>query len=195
MTLRQLLTGVPLLGKIPDPEMEITSVSCDSRAIRPGALFLALPGEKTDGHRYIRAALDKGAAAVLCQTPLPEPGPWLVTEDARLALALVSANWFGRPGDQMLLIGVTGTNGKTTTTHLLKAVLEGVLHTKVGLIGTNRNLIVLADAPPCHPPNRYPVPQLDPLLPWNPSSGPRTVPRFYRWRKHKPCISPYLSPF
>jgi len=141
MTLRQLLTGVPLLGEIHDPEMEITSVSCDSRAIRPGALFLALPGEKTDGHRYIRAALDKGAAAVLCQTPPPEPGPWLVTGDARLALALVSANWFGHPGEEMTLVAVTGTNGKTTTTSLIREMLAGALHTKVGLIGTNRNMV------------------------------------------------------
>ena len=75
------------------------------------------------------------------QNASPYPGPWLTTEDPRLAWALLCANWFGRPGEGMTLVAVTGTNGKTTTTSLLKEVLEGVLHTRVGLIGTNRNLI------------------------------------------------------
>ena len=141
MKLRQLLEGVPLAGGNLNQDMEINSISYDSREIRPGALFLALPGSGTDGHRYIGQALERGAAAVLCQRPPEGPGPWLVTEDSRLALALVSANWFGRPGEGMTLLAVTGTNGKTTTTSLLKELLEGALHTKVGLVGTNRNMI------------------------------------------------------
>ena len=107
----------------------------------PGCLFVALPGYKTDGHRYIRQALERGAAAVLCQRPPEGEGPWLVTEDTRAALADVSANWFGRPAEAMTCVGVTGTNGKTTTTYLLKAALEGALKAKVGLIGTNQNMI------------------------------------------------------
>ena len=107
----------------------------------PGCLFVALPGYKTDGHRYIRQALERGAAAVLCQRPPEGEGPWLVTEDTRAALAIASANWFGHPARELTLLAVTGTNGKTTTTYLLKAMLEGCLHTKVGLIGTNQNLI------------------------------------------------------
>ncbi len=141
MKLRDLLAGVPLVGEKSDLDMEISSISYDSRTLAPGALFVAMSGDKTDGHRYIKAALDRGAAAVLCQTPPDGPGPWLVTEDSRLALALVSANWFGRPGNGMTLVAVTGTNGKTTTTYLLKAMLEGVLGAKVGLIGTNQNMI------------------------------------------------------
>ena len=141
MKLHSVLAGVPLVGEELDFDMEITSISYDSRTVSPGSLFVALPGEKDDGQKYISQALERGAAAVLCRERPEGDGPWLVTPDPRRALALISANWFGRPGDQMLLIGVTGTNGKTTTTHLLKAVLEGVLHTKVGLIGTNRNLI------------------------------------------------------
>ena len=141
MKLYELLDGVSLTGGSASWEMEISSISCDTRDIRPGALFVALPGGKTDGHLYISAALDRGASAVLCQRPPDAPGPWLTTEDTRLALALISANWFGRPGDAMALIAVTGTNGKTTTTSLIKELLERAAGAKVGLIGTNRNMI------------------------------------------------------
>ena len=147
MKLRDLLAGVPLTGGEVNLDMEIFSISYDSRTLCPGALFVALPGAKTDGHRYLDAALEKGAAAVVCSRPPDRPGPWLVTEDPRLALALVSANWFGRPGDSMKLVAVTGTNGKTTTTSLLKELLERVLGAKVGLIGTNRNMIASRELP------------------------------------------------
>ena len=147
MKLCDLLAGVPLTGGEVNPDMEIFSISYDTRTLAPGALFVALPGTKTDGHRYIETALEKGAAAVVCAQPPQRPGPWLVVEDPRLALALLSANWFGRPGDQMTLVAVTGTNGKTTTTSLLKEMLERVLGTKVGLIGTNRNMIGAKELP------------------------------------------------
>lgn len=147
MNLRSLLAGVPLTGAAADLKMEISSISYDSRTLEPGALFVALSGEKTDGHRYMETALEKGAAAVLCREPPSGSGPWITTGDTRLALALVSANWFGRPGDGMTLVAVTGTNGKTTTTSLLKEMLEGVLGAKVGLIGTNRNLIGQRELP------------------------------------------------
>ena len=107
----------------------------------PGCLFAALPGYKTDGHRFISQALALGASAVLCEHAPEEAGPWIVVPDARAALAAVSANWFGRPADRLTALAVTGTNGKTTTTYLLKAMLEGVLGAKVGLIGTNQNMI------------------------------------------------------
>ncbi len=147
MILRELLAGVPLTGGSPDLDMEISSISYDTRTIQPGALFVALSGNKTDGHRYIQTAVDRGAAAVLCERPPEAPGPWLKTEDSRLALALLSANWFGRPGDGMTLVAVTGTNGKTTTTSLLKELLERVTGARVGLIGTNRNMIGEAELP------------------------------------------------
>ncbi len=147
MILRDLLAGVPLTGESTGLDMEISSISCDARTIQPGALFVALPGGKTDGHLYIETALEKGAAAVLCERAPEGPGPWLVTEDSRCALALVSANWFGRPGDGMTLVAVTGTNGKTTTTSLLKELLERTTGAKVGLIGTNRNMIGAAELP------------------------------------------------
>ena len=147
MKLCDLLAGVPLRGKCFNSELDITSISCDSRTTRPGALFVALRGEKSDGNDYIQAALAKGAAAVLCEEPPACPGPFLATGDARLALALISANWFGRPGEKMILTAVTGTNGKTTTTSLLKELLEGRPGTRVGLIGTNRNMIGRRELP------------------------------------------------
>ncbi len=141
MILRELLAGVPLTGGNLNPDMEISSISYDTRTLAPGALFVALSGDKTDGHLYIQTALEKGAAAVLCERAPEEAGPWLTTPDSRCALALVSANWFGRPGDGMTLVAVTGTNGKTTTTSLLKELLEQVTGARVGLVGTNRNMI------------------------------------------------------
>jgi UDP-N-acetylmuramoyl-L-alanyl-D-glutamate--2,6-diaminopimelate ligase len=141
LKLDQLLQGVALTNCAVARDVQITSVSYDTRTLQPGALFVALPGYKTDGHRYIPQALEKGAAAVLCQQPPEGEGPWLVCPDTRAALARVGANWFGRPADQMKLLAVTGTNGKTTTTYLLKEVLERSIGAKVGLIGTNRNMI------------------------------------------------------
>ena len=141
MKLWNLLHGVPLAGEHFTEDMEISSLSYDTRTLEPGALFVALPGARTDGARFIREALEKGAAAVLCETPPEGEGPWLATPDARRALALASANWFGHPARKLTLVGVTGTNGKTTTTYLLKAALEGALKAKVGLIGTNQNMI------------------------------------------------------
>ena len=141
MKLHAILAGVPLTGGSLDLDMEISSISNDTRTLTPGALFVALSGDKTDGHRYIQTALDRGAAAVLCQHAPEKPGPWLTTADSHLAMALVSANFLGRPGDSMTLAAVTGTNGKTTTTSLLKELLERAAGAKVGLIGTNRNMI------------------------------------------------------
>ncbi len=133
MKLCQLLEGVPITSGNYDPQMEISSISYDSRTLRPGALYVALQGEKTDGHHHIADARRAGAVAVICHSG----GEGIATPDTRMALAIVSANWFYHPASGLSLIGVTGTNGKTTTTHLMKAILEGVLGTKVGLIGTN----------------------------------------------------------
>ena len=140
MRLNQLLAGVALTERRAG-DVECSGICYDTRTMVPGCLFVALPGYKTDGHKYIAQALEQGAAAVLCQHPPEGEGPWLVTPDARAALAAVSANWFGHPARDLTLLAVTGTNGKTTTTYLLKAMLEGVLGARVGLIGTNQNMV------------------------------------------------------
>jgi UDP-N-acetylmuramoyl-L-alanyl-D-glutamate--2,6-diaminopimelate ligase len=140
MQLENLLDGVILQDRAVQ-DVEISGICYDTRDMTPGCLFAALPGYKTDGQNFIDEALEKGAAAVLCRRAPERDGPWLVTADPRAALAQISANWFGHPAREMTVIGVTGTNGKTTTTYLLKAVLEQVVGAKVGLIGTNQNLI------------------------------------------------------
>ena len=124
-----------------DLRMEITGVSYDSRHTRPGDLFIALEGYETDGHKYIPMAREKGAACVLCQKTPQDGGPWVRTGDSRGALAQAGRNWFGDPAGEMIMLGVTGTNGKTTTTYLLKDVLEKAAGAKVGLIGTNQNMV------------------------------------------------------
>ena len=102
MKLRDLLAGVPLTGGNADLNMEINSISYDSRTLEPGALFVTLSGSKTDGHRYVAQALEKGAAAILCREP-PRTGSWLSTPAPRTALARGSAAWFGYPGEEMTL--------------------------------------------------------------------------------------------
>ena len=160
MRLNQLLAGVALTERRAG-DVECSGICYDTRTMEPGCLFVALPGYKTDGHKYIAQALEQGAAAVLCQHPPEGEGPWLVTPDARAALAAVSANWFGHPALDMTLLAVTGTNGKTTTTYLLKAMLDGVLGARVGLIGTNQNMVG-EEVLPAHrtTPESYEVQQL-----------------------------------
>lgn len=139
MKLQELLQGVAVKSAAAPMDLEIGEVRYDSRAVRPGDLFVAIRGFATDGHQYIAKALAQGAAAVVCE----EAGagvPAVVVADSRVALAEIAANRFGHPADAMTMVGVTGTNGKTTTTYLVKHILEAQGH-KVGLIGTNQNLI------------------------------------------------------
>ncbi len=139
MKLQELLKDVAVLRCTATEDTEICEVRYDSRAVQPGDLFVAIRGYATDGHRYIDKALAQGAAAVVCEEA-PEGAPAVVVENARRALAQIAANRFGHPADSMVMLGVTGTNGKTTTTYLVKHMLEAAGH-KVGLIGTNQNLI------------------------------------------------------
>lgn len=141
MKLSQLLNGISLLEDHIGQDVEITSLSCDTRTMKPGALFVALPGFHWDGNEFITEALNKGAAAVLCGSRPGQEGPWLVVANPRAVFARLSANWFSHPAKELMMLGVTGTNGKTTTTYLLKAMLETVQGAKVGLIGTNQNMI------------------------------------------------------
>ncbi|MCD8190330.1 MAG: UDP-N-acetylmuramoyl-L-alanyl-D-glutamate--2,6-diaminopimelate ligase [Clostridiales bacterium] len=118
-------------------ETEISELVYDSRKAVPGCIFICMPGAVTDGHQYIPDVLAKGAAAVVVEHPVevPEDVTVIGVPNARLALAELSAAWFGHPAEKLTTIGVTGTKGKTTTTYMIKGILEksGL---PTGLIGT-----------------------------------------------------------
>ena len=141
MKLCDLLKDIPVLVNHASGELEISGVSYDSRLTKPGDLFVAITGYAQDGHRYIPMAVEKGAVCVICERPPEGDIPYVQVEHSRRALALLGVNWFDHPAEKLVMTAVTGTNGKTSTTYLLKAVLEQAQGAKVGLIGTNQNMI------------------------------------------------------
>ena len=141
MKLQELLQGITVLESKAPQDMEITGVSYSSNTVRTGELFVAVPGYATDGHRYIPDAVARGAAVVLCEREMPQEVPWVRVASSREALARLGVNRYGDPSKTMRIIGVTGTNGKTSVTYLLKTLLENVCGAKVGLIGTICNMI------------------------------------------------------
>lgn len=122
------------------PQAEITAVDYDSRKVGRGSLFCCLVGEKTDGHNFASMAVEKGASALICQRPLPLNVPQLIVPDGREAMARAAACFYGHPEREMTMLAVTGTNGKTSVTYMVKSVAE-TAGKKVGLIGTIQNLI------------------------------------------------------
>ncbi len=141
MRLTALLQNVSVLEYHCDQDLEITDVAYDSRKVVQGGAFVVISGYATDGYRYIDAAMQAGAVVVLSdRVPQDENVPYVLVESPRKTLAVCAANFFGNPAREMKLIGVTGTNGKTTVTYLMKTILEAQ-GAKVGLIGTNQNLI------------------------------------------------------
>lgn len=142
MKLKDLLRGVEILETNADLEMEISGLSSDTREDFPaGSLFVALSGFAVDGNRFIPKAFQKGAVAAVTAKKPDMDIPYVLVENDRLALARLAANFYDHPSDSMTMIGVTGTNGKTSVTWLLKQVLEKVTGEKVGLIGTMENHI------------------------------------------------------
>ncbi|MBE3583103.1 MAG: UDP-N-acetylmuramoyl-L-alanyl-D-glutamate--2,6-diaminopimelate ligase [Limnochordaceae bacterium] len=144
MRWHELLAVLPatrLVGAGGDPEVQ--ELTYDSRMARPGSVFVAIRGFNVDGHAYAEEAVAKGAVALVVERPLPGlevTVPQAVVQDTRAALADLSVRFYGNPAAKLRLIGVTGTKGKTSTTYLVKAILEAVGQ-KVGLIGTIQNLI------------------------------------------------------
>ena len=141
MKLRDLLENMNVLETNVSLDTEISGVFYDSRKVQPGSIFVAITGFAADGNRFIPMALSKGAAAVVTAKKPETDVPYVLVDNDRLALAMLGINWYGHPAESMTLIGVTGTNGKTSTTLLLKQVLETCRGAKVGLIGTMSNLI------------------------------------------------------
>ena len=141
MKLRELLNEIHVIASNVDMDMNIESIAYDSRKVEAGGMFVAITGFATDGNRFIPMAMEKGAEAVVTAKKPEGDIPYILVENDRLALAQLGANFYHQPAESMTLIGVTGTNGKTTTTLLLKHMLETTLGAKVGLIGTMENLI------------------------------------------------------
>ena len=123
-------------------EIEITELTNDSRNVKEGSVFVCITGAVRDGHDFVQEVAEKGATAVIVEKEVeaPEHVTVVKVEDTRYALALTSAAYFGYPADELKVIGITGTKGKTTTTYMVKSILEGVGH-KVGLIGTIEAII------------------------------------------------------
>jgi UDP-N-acetylmuramoyl-L-alanyl-D-glutamate--2,6-diaminopimelate ligase len=146
MTVAQLLQAFAQLMPPPerpalpvDPRLDVpcTGVTHDSRRAAPGSLFVALRGLKADGAAFAPQAIAAGAAAVVAEQAPPAGSevPWIVVKDARLALALLAAEFFAHPSRQMQVVGITGTNGKTTTSYLINAIFEAA-GIRCGLMGT-----------------------------------------------------------
>ena len=141
MKLSELLQGVEVLTSTAPATWDITGVAYDSREVQPGDVFVAISGFATDGNRYIDKAMARGARLVVTERIPTEPAPYVQVPSARRALAQMGANWYGHPAERMTMVGVTGTNGKTSVTLLLKSVLEQVTGARVGLVGTIQNMI------------------------------------------------------
>lgn len=141
MNLSELLKSINPTEVTGSDGMEISGIAFNSAEVKPGNLFVCISGFKTDGHKYAPDAVKRGAAAVVAERKLEGIGVTCVTvKNSRIALAKLSAEFYGHPYRKFNLIGITGTNGKTTTTYLVKSILESQGQ-KVGLIGTNQNLI------------------------------------------------------
>lgn len=140
MKLEQLIGGYPgLLSPVPQ-NISIKDICYDSRKVTEGSLFVCITGFVTDGHRYAKNAANSGAAVLICEHETEADIPSVLVDDTRKALAYLADQFYGHPSGKMKLIGVTGTNGKTTTTYLVKRILEDAGY-RVGLIGTNQNMI------------------------------------------------------
>lgn len=137
MRLDELLEGIEYTVIDGNLAIDIKGIAYDSRQVKPGYLFICISGFKTDGHLFIEQALKNGASAILIEKTIDpiDAATVIMTSNNRKALALVASNFYGRPSQDMRVIGVTGTNGKTTTTHLIKAILEEA-GMKTGLMGT-----------------------------------------------------------
>ena len=141
-TLRELLDGLDYTLLQGSVDIPISQVINDSRKAEADGLFCCIRGAAVDGHSFAQAVVEGGCTALLVQDAVEVPETVTVVQcaDTRYAMALVSAAWFGHPAREMKVIGITGTKGKTTTTYMVRSILEGAGH-KVGLIGTIETII------------------------------------------------------
>jgi UDP-N-acetylmuramoyl-L-alanyl-D-glutamate--2,6-diaminopimelate ligase len=137
MELRQLVRDLPTLSVEGGLDRDVSGIAYDSRRVTPGMVFVAVPGQRTDGHEYITTAIERGATAVICERNgiLSQRATKIKVADVREALARVANAYYGNPSQKLKVIGVTGTNGKTTVSFMVKAMLEAA-GIKTGLLGT-----------------------------------------------------------
>jgi UDP-N-acetylmuramoyl-L-alanyl-D-glutamate--2,6-diaminopimelate ligase len=133
--LQALLEDVDVLELVGDRDVDVTSVTHESRRVAPGALFACIPGARTDGHEHAAAAVSAGAVALLVERPLALGVSEARVASTRVALGPVAARFYGTPSRAMRCLGVTGTNGKTTTTYLLESIARAAGE-RVGVVGT-----------------------------------------------------------
>ena len=153
MTVGELLRLIPAAtiqraGSDADLAVPVTGIAYDSRLVQPGHAFIALRGLKDDGARFAGQAIANGAVCVIAESPAPEGTavPWHVVDDARTALAVAAGRFYGDPSQELLLVGITGTNGKTTTSHVLASIFEAA-GIPCGLMGTVAYRIAGQDEP------------------------------------------------
>ena len=127
-------------GKWSFPDVEITDITIDSRTVGKGSAFVCITGEQTDGHNFVKMAEDAGAAVIVAEREVAADVPVVVYENTKLALAEISSKFYGEAEKKLKLVGITGTNGKTTVSYLIKKILETAGKT-VGIIGTNEILV------------------------------------------------------
>lgn len=140
-TLSSLLQYLPDSKEYPASDIPVTGIVLDSRQVEPGNIFVALTGIHSDGHLYIHDAIQRGAAAIVGSQPMPDmPVPYLRVDDTRRALSYLSAAFFDLPARNLIVIGVTGTDGKTTTANLIFHILQAA-GIRAGMISTVNALI------------------------------------------------------
>ncbi len=124
MKLEQLLADIEVLSRSADGGIDVTGVRYDSRMVEPGSVFVAIRGERTDGNDFVDEALGRGGAVIVSEAAGTGAVPWVRVRSDRAALAALAAAYFDRPTDQLKLVGITGTNGKTTTAHLVESIVK-----------------------------------------------------------------------
>ncbi|HET8593167.1 MAG TPA: Mur ligase domain-containing protein, partial [Solirubrobacterales bacterium] len=123
-----------------DRSVEVSGLAYDSRRVGPGTLFFCFAGERADGHEFAAKAVVAGACALVVERPVDVEAPQVQVEDARAAMAPIAASFHGDPTSELTVVGITGTNGKTTTAFLVRDLLEAAGH-RCGLLGTVRRVV------------------------------------------------------
>ena len=142
--LAELIRGIEAIKVAGDASVEIADLAYDSRRVGPGTLFFCVPGEKVDGHEFATAAVEAGAAGLVVERELGVDVPQVLVPSARAAMAPLAARFWGDPTAELKVVGITGTNGKTTTAFLVREILESA-GVQCGLLGTVKQVVVGAE--------------------------------------------------